>query len=437
VQLQTVDDDQLYRNLDHLHPHRQKIEAGLAEREKRLYNLDDTIYLYDLTSTYFEGKCLRNPKAQRGDSRDHRPDCKQVVVGLVINQDGFPKAHEIFSGNRVDSTTVEEMLQALEQRVGPRPDNSKVLVVVDRGMASTHNLEEIQRHGYDYLVAAHQKERDEWLAEFETNATWREVLRENSPNNPCQKKTRMRVHQVQRGAETLVLCLSDDRVAKDRAIRESKEAQLREDVQALARRIAAGRLKQEAKLHQAIGRLRERYPRVARYYHLDYDQERQQVICEEKTELKREAEQLDGAYLLKTNRQGLEAEQIWRLYSLLTRVENAFRAIKSPLEERPIFHHLEYRVETHIFLCLLAYHLLVAIETTLRRQGVYTSWESVCQTLSTHHVATMVLPTSRGDVLHIRKGSTPEPEVCELYHQLGVPKQLMKPVKTMFLGTHR
>jgi len=427
-ELNEVHVDSLYRNLDRLHPHREQIERGLAEREKNLFNLDDTLYLYDLTSTYFEGQALANPAAKRGYSRDSRPDCKQVVVGLVVDREGFPKAHEVFDGDRVDSTTVEEMLERLEERVGKK---NGALVVVDRGMAYDHNLEEIKKKGHDYLVAGRQSERDGWLSEFETVEEWTEVQRDNSPNNPFQKKSRIRVRKLERGEETLILCLSDDRIKKDRAIRTTKESKLKKDLEKLSKRIQGGRLKQVEKIHEAIGRLLERYPRVARYYDIDYDAESGQLSWSEDSERKKVAKTLDGSYLLKTNRKGLEGEDIWRLYSLLTRAENAFRSMKSPLSERPLFHHLKHRVETHIFLCVLAYHLLVSIEYTLRNnEGVYTSWATVRDTLSTHHVVTVVLPTHQGDILRIRKGTTPEPEVRDLYHLLKVSPKLMKPIKT-------
>ncbi len=140
-------DEALYRNLDRLHPHREAIEQELAEREKTLFDLDDTVHLYDLTSTYFEGEALNNPQAQRGYSRDKRPDAKQVVVGLVLDRDGFSKAHEIFEGNRQDRTTVKEMLDSLEKRVGSKPGST---VIVDRGMAYEEDLEQIRAHKYHY-----------------------------------------------------------------------------------------------------------------------------------------------------------------------------------------------------------------------------------------------------------------------------------------------
>ncbi len=422
-----LNEDALYRNLDRLHPKREQIERELAEREKTLFNLDDMVYLYDLTSTYFEGQAETNPQAKRGYSRDKRPDCKQVLVGLVLDRDGFPKAHEIFEGNRQDRSTVDEMLQILEKRTGKHPGST---VVVDRGMAYEENLEQIRAHGLHYLVAGRQSERNEWLDDFEKEADWEEVIRMPSPRNPFQKKSRVQIKRRQKGSEVYILCLSEGREEKDRAIRGKQEERLLKDLERLKKRIEKGLLKKAEKVHQAIGRLQERYPRVARYYRIQYQGEPQILSWQEDLEKKAIAEKLDGSYVLRTDRQDLTADEIWRTYMLLTRVEAAFRSMKSPLMERPIFHHLKHRTQTHIFLCVLAYHLLAAIEKRFLDQGIHTSWWSIRQQLSTHQVATIVLPTNNGMVLRIRKGGTPEPDQKKIYEVLKIPCQVMKPVKT-------
>jgi transposase len=429
IHFSELNEDALYRNLDRLHPKREQIERELAEREKTLFNLDDRVYLYDLTSTYFEGQAETNPQAKRGYSRDKRPDCKQVLVGLVLDRDGFPKAHEIFEGNRQDRSTVDEMLQILEKRTGKHPGST---VVVDRGMAYEENLEQIRAHGLHYLVAGRQSERNEWLDDFEKEADWEEVIRMPSPCNPFQKKSRVQIKRRQKGSEVYILCLSEGREEKDRAIRVKQEERLIKDLERLKERVEKGHLKKTEKIHQAIGRLQERYPRVARYYRIQYQGEPQILSWQEDLEKKAIAEKLDGSYVLRTDRQDLTADEIWRTYMLLTRVEAAFRSMKSPLMERPIFHHLKHRTQTHIFLCVLAYHLLAAIEKRFLDQGIHTSWWSIRQQLSTHQVATIVLPTNNGMVLRIRKGGTPEPDQKKIYEILKVPCQVMKPIKTWY-----
>jgi transposase len=424
VDFEAVDDDRLYRLLDRLYPHRATIEAALVQHERSLFNLDTTVYLYDLTSTYFEGRCPRNDKAKLGYSRDKRPDCKQVVVGLVVNRDGFPITHEVFAGNTRDHTTLPTMLDRLTEHAGLKEGAT---VVVDRGMAYDENIAELKKRKLHYVVASRQPERDRWLADFEDTEGFTPVLREPSPLNPGQKKSSIEVKTQTADQQTYVLCRSEQRIAKDRAIRAKQEGRLRADINKLAKRIADGKLVKAAKVNQAIGRLKERYPRVARYYKLSYDEPKGTLSAEVDADKHLHAERLDGCYLLKTSREDLSGDELWRIYILLTRAENAFRDMKSPLAERPIWHHLERRTDTHIFLCVLAYHLLISIEKTLLDKGVHTSWETVRDILKTHQICTVVLPTDDGSYLRIRKAATPDPDVQQLYRHLDISPDIIKP----------
>jgi transposase len=425
--LKPLSDDRLYRHLDRLHPKRGVIEAKLVQRERNLFNLDETLCLYDLTSTYFEGQAKANRKAQRGYSRDHRPDCKQVLIGLVLDGEGFPKAHEVFEGNLVDHQSVPAMLDRLETRLERR---GGATIVVDRGMAVKETLATIVARGYHYIVAGRPAERLAYLDDFEEPVDWKEVTRAVSARNPAQQKTRIAVKRRLAGAEVHLLCRSSERIDKDRAIREAQENRLLADLDKLATRVAQGRLANSDKIFEAIGRLKERYPRVARYYEMDYDAEAKKLSHHENTAAKAKAERLDGGYLIRTDRADIAPDELWRTYMLLTRVENAFRDMKGPLLERPIFHHLERRVETHIFLCVLAYHLLVSIERMFFDAGIHTSWEALRDRLATHQVVTVVLPTDKGAVLKIRKASTPEPAHKEIYRVLNIPELVMTPIKT-------
>ncbi len=330
VDFQTLCDDALYRNLDRLYPHRAAIEAALVRRERSLFNLQPTVFFYDLTSTYFEGQALANPKAKRGYSRDHRPDCKQVVVGLVIGREGFPLAKSIFAGNVQDRKTLGTMLDRLKTRVGLAPGAT---VVVDRGMAYADNLQEIRDRQLHYVVAARQPERDQWLDDFEDPQGFEEMHREPSPRNPFQKKSEVRVKLLAQGDECFVLCTSSQRVAKDRAIRVKQELRFLADVEKLRQRIAKGRLVREVAIGEAIGRLKKRYPRVARYHLLSYDAAGRQLRHEPDEAKKAKAERLDGGYLLRTDRQDLSGPEAWLLYITLSLAEAAFRAMKSPLAE--------------------------------------------------------------------------------------------------------
>jgi len=258
------------------------------------------------------------------------------------------------------------------------------------------------------------------------------VKRETSPTNPFQHKSTIRVKMRQVGVETHVLCLSSERMAKDRAIREAHEKRLLVDLEKLAKRVAKGKGRgtKPAEVLESIGRLKERYSRVARYYRMEYDSQTK-VFSYSLDEAKRmKAEKLDGSYLLKTDRGDLTADEAWRIYTLLTKAEAAFRTLKSPLGERPIFHHKEGRVEAHIFLCVLSYHLLISIEKTLLNAGVHASWATVRETLKTHQINTIVLPTDGGMVLRVRQGTTPEAAHRDIYQKLRISSEIIRPRKT-------
>jgi transposase len=424
----TLNDDQLYRELDRLHPLRERIETALAQREERLYHLERSVLLYDLTSTYCEGLAAGNPQARRGYSRDQRPDCKQVVVGLALRPEGFPVGHEIFAGSQQDGPSLPLMIAALKRRFGLHQGDT---VVVDRGMASAPCLAALRAEQLHYLVATRQSERLRFLAEFEDLAAFTPVRRNVSPTNAYQHKSHVQVRALERDGELWVLCLSEGRQAKDRAIRDKHQTRLLADLAALQKSAAAGRLT-VAQVYERLGRLRERYPRVGRYVQtivsgddrscrMDYQLDPAQQAL---------AAQLDGAYLMRTDRLDLTAEEAWQTYILLTRVETAFRDLKTPLHMRPIHHQLEHRVQAHIFLSILAYHLLIAIENTLREHGDHRSWATIRDALRTHQTLTTILPTSNGHELHLRNGSVPEPAHRTIYAALDIPAQIMRPQRT-------
>lgn len=349
-----------------------------------------------------------------------------MIIGLAVNRDGFPIAHEVFEGSRNDVKTVKDMLDVLEHRCGKRHG---AMIVIDRGMVSTDTLSLIRERGYHYLVATRKGERDAWLDEFENGDSWTMVEREPSPLNPLQKKSVVKVKAIECSDDTYVLCRSKDREEKDRAIRERQEKRFLAALEELRLSVTRGSIKKEQKIYERLGRLKELYSRVARYYKMLYDAEKRELFWKERKAKKEIAATLDGSYVLKTDRHDLRKKDAWLIYSLLSRAESAFRAMKSPLSERPIFHHLEHSVEAHIFLCILAYHLLVAIEETLLDKGVHSSWATVRDILSTHQVCTVVLETPDGHVLKIRSGSTPELQHKEIYGLLDVPSKVMKPVR--------
>jgi transposase len=296
-------------------------------------------------------------------------------------------------------------------------------------MSSKENLQSIIARGYHYIVASRQPEREQYLAEFESDQGWEEVIREVSPNNQYQKKSCVEIKRIVQAAETHILCISEGRSNKDKAIREKKEKALLADLEKLKKRIAEGKLVQSKLIHEQIGRLKERYPRVARYYDISLESKSCKLVWVENKSEKEKAQKLDGGYLLKTDRKDLSGDEIWRTYLMLTRVENAFRDMKGPLAIRPVFHQLDRRVETHIFICILAYHLLVTIEKLLQDAGIFSSWETIKKELSTHQIVTASMRADNGGVLLIRQPTNPNPAQDVIYKALKIPSEIIEPVR--------
>ena len=414
----SVSKDALYRISDQLYAHRVAIETGLAARERELFTLDETIILYDLSSTYFEGSAAHNKKAAHGYSRDHRPDCKQVVVGLVLDGEGFPKAHEVFTGNTKDETSMTQMLDSLDRRGGSIVGwPSQPTVIMDRGLATDENLNLLRKRGQHYIVATAQSERHELFAKID--ASRYVPVKVNAKGNVVVSG-QLRRHQ----GELYVLCHSAARAAKDQAIRQRFEERFEQDADKLKVRVAAGRLKKPEKIDQAIGRLLGRYPRVARYYavQMHTDEEGQaEVRWAKKDAAQQLAEELDGTYLLRTDRTDLTEAELWKLYVLLARIERSFRYLKSNLGLRPVFHQRTERSDAHIFISLLAYHLLHTIERRLQENGEHRSWPTIRDLLSTHQMVTIVHQCTDGKVLRVRRPSQPELEHRKIYRALRVP----------------
>jgi transposase len=418
--LSYVNKDALYRASDSLWRNRQRIESKVAGQERSLFELEQCVILYDLTSTYFEGLCASNPKAKRGYSRDHRSDCKQVVVGMVLDEAGFPKATEIYEGNRNDTTTLSTMIEGLERRVG-KPAQAPT-VVMDRGIASAENILMLKQEGYHYLVGVAGEEREQWIGVLQANQFRhiKAVSRDHPGVEACLRRTAQEVYLFIR---------SPLRVEKDRGIRERFLKRLEDGLKRLALQLKKGRLKDEKKIQRRIGKLEERHRRAARFFRITVRRYKGGMrlswsIDEEKL---RQAEQLDGCYTLKTDRRDLDEQTLWGLYTMLNRVERSFRYLKSSLGVRPNFHQREHRVEGHIFISILAYHLLHAVEQMLLADGDHRSWPTIRSELDTHRLVNVLFRDSKGRLHQRRTATHPTPEQKEIYERLGLGLRPLPP----------
>jgi transposase len=418
--LSYVNKDALYRVSDQLWEKREKIESMLTGRERTLFDLQQCFILYDLSSTYFEGLCASNPKAKRGYSRDKRGDCKQVVVGMVLDEAGFPKASEIYEGNKTDKTTLANMLEGLERRVG-KPEQAPT-VVMDRGIATAENVQLLKQAGYHYLVGVAGKEREQWIGVLQANQ-FRHIeaaSRDHPGVEACMRRTQEEVYLFVR---------SPLRVQKDRGIRERFLKRMQGGVEQLAKQLKNGKLKDEKKIQRRIGKLEERNKRAARFFHLTLRRYKGGArlswnIDQEKLH---QAELLDGCYTLKTDRTDLDEQALWSLYTMLNRVERSFRYLKSSLGVRPNHHQREHRVEGHIFVSILAYHLLHAVEQMLLAASDHRSWPTIRGELETHRLLNIRFRDSHGRLHQRRTATNPTPAQKEIYRTLGLDLRPLPP----------
>lgn len=409
-----VNDDRLYRALDRLLPHKVAIEQHLRKRLGELFALEYDLLLYDVTSTYFEGLAAGNPQARRGHSRDHRPDCKQVCIALVVTREGIPLGYEVFDGNRVDVTTVEEIVGTMEERYGL----AKRIWVMDRGMTSAANIAWLQQTGRRYLIGTPKSDLKKFAGAIAEANDWRTV-REGLEVKLCPGPD---------GAETFVLCRSADRREKEKAMHERFAARIEEGLVSLARRIARAQKKLDrGPIERQIGRLLGRNSRAAgRYAVRLVDDSNAASGLELDWSVRAEwddwSRHSEGCYVLRTNVHEWTPEALWQMYVQLTEAEAAFRIQKSDLSIRPVWHQLEHRVQAHIFVCFLAYVMWKTLEQWQKRAGLGNSPRTILFELGHIQSVDVVLPLARdtGRELRIRCVVRPDRAQAALLDRLGL-----------------
>jgi transposase len=427
-----VNDTRLYRCLDRILPHKTKLERHLKQRYGELFAAEFDVLLYDLTSTYVEGAAERNPMMRRGYSRDHRPDCEQMVIALIVNSEGFPFSYETFNGNRADVTTIETILRMVERKYG----KARRIWVFDRGIVSEENLAAIRKRDGRYLVGTPRSQ----LKRFEA-----ELLKDDWVR--VRPEVQVKQVVVPPGEETYILCRTEGRQEKEKAIRQRFSTSLEAALKKLEKSIVAGRLKDRNKMERRLGKIQARHPSVNDLYQVSLRDTPEGVRLwwqmKEDRKLWRAAR--EGAYLLRTNVKAETAEQLWAKYMQLTEAEASFRALKSELAIRPLFHQLETRVKAHVMVAFLGYALWVTLKHLLKRRTAITPQPSVSGVdnatplspakalalLSTLQSADVVLPTTDGREIRLRRITEPTPEQKSLLHQLGLslPERLRIPPK--------
>jgi transposase len=425
-----INDTRLYRCLDRMLPHKTKLERHLKERYGALFGAEFDVLLYDLTSTYVEGAAEKNPMIRRGYSRDHRPDCEQMVIALIVNNEGFPFSYETFNGNRADVSTMETILRMVERKYG----KARRIWVMDRGIVSEENLQAIRKRGGHYLVGTPRSQMKQFEAELTKDDDWTRV----------RPEVEVKKVAIAEGEETYILCRTTGRKEKEKAIRNRFSDNMEKALKGLEKTIAAGRLKDRNKMERRLGKIQARHPSVNDLYDVSLRDmpEGARLFWQIKEDRKNWRESREGAYLLRTNLQANTAEELWAKYMQLTEAEASFRALKSELSIRPLFHQLEPRVKAHVMVAFLGYALWVTLKHLLKRRAPIEPKPSVSgvdnaqqlspmkalSLLSTLQSADIVLPTTDGREIRLRRITEPTTEQKSLLQQLrlSLPDRLAK-----------
>jgi transposase len=409
-----VNDDRLYRALDQLVEHKDTLQQHLVKRLGELFSLDYELLLYDVTSTYFEGQAARNPMAKRGHSRDHRPDCKQVCIALVVTREGMPLGYEVFDGNRVDVTTVEHIVDTMERRYG----KAHRVWVMDRGMTSADNVAWLQHTGRRYLIGANKQELKRFARELLDARDWN-LVREGVEAKICQGPD---------GNETFVLVRSAERQRKEQAMHDRFAQRIEAGLASLGRRIEASRKPlQRSPIERQIGRLLGKNSRAAGRYVVRLLDD-PSCAATLRLEWTRRAEwdewskHSEGCYVLRTNVTDWTTEELWKTYIQLTEAESAFRIHKTELSLRPIWHQRADRVQAHILVCFLAYVLWKTLEQWQRRAGIGNSPRMLLDEIGSIQSADIILPlaTSPARELRLRCVVRPARSQALLLDRLGL-----------------
>ena len=403
-----INDTRLYRCLDRILPQKTRLEQHLKQRYGELFGAEFEIMLYDLTSTYGEGAAASNPMMKRGYSRDHRPDCLQLVLALIVNPEGFPCSYEVFNGNRADVTTMEVILRTVERKYG----KARRVWVMDRGIVSEANLAAIRKRDGQYLVGTPRSRMKEFERHLSEEANWEQV----------RDEVQVKLIPTPDGQETFILCKTEGRQQKEQAIRNRFASRMEKALESLKKLVKTGRLKNRDKVHVRLGRILASHPQVADLYEVAVKEEsgQLQVAWSAKEAQQQWRQTREGAYLLRTNLTATTASELWEKYIQLTEVEATFRALKSELSIRPLFHQLETRVKAHVMIAFLGYALWVTLKHLLQRKRSAYSPARALAAVGTLQSADIVLPTTDGREIRLRRITEPTEEQKRVLAQLGI-----------------
>jgi len=406
-----VNKDRLYRALDLVLEHKAELEAHLSRRSGELFAVDNEVLLYDVTSTYFEGEAEGNALAQRGYSRDHRGDCKQVCIALVVTFDGFPLGYEVFAGNTHDSRTVQTIVDTMEARHGVVGR----VWIADRGMASAANLAWLRQTGRRYIIGAPKADLRKFAAELATASGWHEI----------RDGIAVKLARWPDTGETAILCRSADRRSKEQAMHDKFSRRIDAALARLGARIDSSTQRLDAaQVNRQIGRILQRNQRSAARFQITLQvadcPAGFRLLVDHNGAFDEWAALSEGAYVLRTNIADWSDKQLWKAYIQLTQAEAAFRIHKDQLRVRPIWHQREDRVLAHILVCFLAFVLWKSLEMWQQRAGLGNSPRTVLEELARIQSHDVILPTPTHGDIRLRCIAQPDDAQALLLDRLGI-----------------
>lgn len=419
---QKVSLNQLYQISDKIVKNKKEIEHRVFEREQDLFGLENIITLYDLTNTYFEGACLSNSKAVFGRSKEKRNDCLLVTLGLILDSSGFPKGSEVFEGNASEPKTLQQMINNLCKNDKNSGGKKNPTIVLDAGISSEENLTWLKENGYDYIVVSKKA---------------KQILPDEGSVTIKHKKEyliRTKLIENHKTREKELYCYSEAKAEKERSMSNQASSRYEQELTNLSEGLKKQRTKKEYKLIlQRIGRLKEKHKQVSKAYEITviHDEEKEKAIAIEWKKLPAK-QKTPGVYCLRTNRMDLDEQTFWSIYIMLTDLEAAFRSLKTELGLRPVYHQKTKRVDGHIFITVLAYHLLHTIRCKLKAAGIHESWLIIRRELSNHCRITTTMKLKNGKTLHVRKSARPTPRQAEIYKALKLNSVPGKTERTIF-----
>ena len=425
--IEQVTKDRLYAITKKLYAQKEALEQHLSVRTNELFDIEDKIILYDLTNTYFEGRKQGSKLAKFGRSKEKRSDAKLVVLGLVINPEGFIKYSSIMEGNMADCKTLEGMIGKL--RIKTSSSARKALIVIDAGIATDENLKMILDNGYDYLCVSRSSLK---IYNIEAGATTVSVT-----DNRKQKIELCQVNS-DRNTDYYLKVESHSKELKERSMNEQFRARFEAGLQQITDSLTKkGGVKQEDKVHERIGRLKQKYPSIGRYFDIetevfdqpetkrkkkgtDKDKEEKRVVTSIKWTVKEgvDINARSGIYFLRTSLQARSEENIWKFYNTIREIEATFRVLKTDLYLRPIHHQKDENTMAHLHLGMLAYWLVNTVRHQLKKEGIHSGWREIVRTMNTQKAVTTLAQNNHEEVIMIRRCSEPNQQVRKLYDAL-------------------